>query len=89
MAGAGGRVQDWRPRDAPASTSRGSQRAPAGRGVRTPAAEVIHRLSDSHVTSVCKILTPALRLVPTVRRNLLVGVEVVEEVAIEDTVELM
>lgn len=53
MAGAGGRTQDWRPRDAPVTTSTGSHTvwAPAGRDVRTPTAEVINRYSDSHVTS--------------------------------------
>lgn len=88
LACAGGRVQRNQ-RTTFASASRGSQRfcAPAGLGARTPTAEVIDQKADSRVTSVCNLLTSTL--VPTVRRNVLVGVEVVEEVAIEDTVELM
>lgn len=48
-AGAAGSFQDWTPRDASVSTSRGSHTdlaPPAGRDVRTPTAEVIHRYSD-------------------------------------------
>lgn len=88
LVGAGGRVQkNRRPRSA--SASRGSQSvwAPPGLDARTPTAEVINQEADSRVSTLCNLLTPTLAL--TVRRNLLIGLEVVEEVAIEDTVELM
>lgn len=85
---AGGRVQKNR-RARSVSASRGSQSVgvPPGLDAHTPTAEVINLEAHSHVMTVCNLLTPTLVL--TVRRNLLIGVEVVEEVAIEDTVELM
>lgn len=88
LVGAGGRVKKNRtPRSASASRGRQSVWAPRGLDARTPTAEVINQEADSCVTPVCNLLTPTLAL--TVRRNLLIGLEVVEEVAIEDTVELM
>lgn len=88
LVGAGGRVPKNR-RTRSVSASRGSQSlwAPPGPDARTHTAEVINEEADSRVMTVCNLLTPTLVL--TVRRNLLIELEVVEEVAIEDTVELM